>query len=70
MFGFQYAKLGIRCNAIAPGAVNTNIGETIYNPSQFGMERAMAGMNLIPEWASRKKLPRLLFFWLVMIPVL
>ena len=31
--GFQYAKLGIRCNAIAPGAVNTNIGKTIYNPS-------------------------------------
>ncbi|MGI5937047.1 MAG: SDR family NAD(P)-dependent oxidoreductase, partial [Oscillospiraceae bacterium] len=27
--GFQYAKLNIRCNAIAPGAVNTNIGQTI-----------------------------------------
>jgi NAD(P)-dependent dehydrogenase (short-subunit alcohol dehydrogenase family) len=47
--GFQYANLGIRCNAIAPGAVNTNIGTTIYNPSQFGMERAMAGMNLNPR---------------------
>lgn len=41
--GFQYAKEGIRCNAIAPGGVNTNIGKTIDNPSKFGMERAMSG---------------------------
>jgi NAD(P)-dependent dehydrogenase (short-subunit alcohol dehydrogenase family) len=27
--GFIYAKTGIRCNAIAPGAVATNIGDTI-----------------------------------------
>ncbi|MFA6334001.1 MAG: SDR family oxidoreductase [Bacteroidales bacterium] len=26
--GFMYAKRGIRCNAIAPGAVNTNIAHT------------------------------------------
>ncbi len=47
--GFQYAKLGVRCNAIAPGAVNTNIGTTIFNPDAFGMERAMAGMGLNPR---------------------
>lgn len=47
--GFQYAKLGIRCNAIAPGAVNTNIGNTIYDPSEFGMGRAMAGISLNPR---------------------
>ncbi len=41
--GFQYAKEGIRCNAIAPGGVNTNIGKTIDNPSKFGMEKAMSG---------------------------
>ena len=27
--GFIYAKTGIRCNAIAPGAVATSIGDTI-----------------------------------------
>lgn len=42
--GFQYAKLGIRCNAIAPGGVNTNIGTTMSEPEKFGMERAMAGI--------------------------
>ncbi|MEQ8197991.1 MAG: SDR family oxidoreductase [Clostridiaceae bacterium] len=47
--GFQYAKSGIRCNAIAPGAVNTNIGKTINNPNKFGMDRAMAGINLNPR---------------------
>lgn len=41
---FQYATLGIRCNAIAPGGVNTNIGKTIDNPDKFGMERAMSGV--------------------------
>lgn len=41
--GFQYAGMGIRCNAIAPGGVNTNIGKTIDNPNKFGMERATSG---------------------------
>jgi NAD(P)-dependent dehydrogenase (short-subunit alcohol dehydrogenase family) len=60
--GFQYAKLGIRCNAIAPGAVNTNIGKTIYNPSQFGMERAMAGMNLNPRVGEPEEIARVALF--------
>jgi NAD(P)-dependent dehydrogenase (short-subunit alcohol dehydrogenase family) len=42
--GFQYAPSGIRCNAIAPGGVNTNIGKTIDNPSKLGQERAMSGI--------------------------
>ena len=69
--GFQYAKLGIRCNAIAPGAVNTNIGKTIYNPSQFGMERALAGMNLNPQSGrAGRNCQGCSFSWLVMIPAL
>ncbi|WP_391570885.1 glucose 1-dehydrogenase [Cohnella sp.] len=44
--GFQYGKLGIRCNAIAPGAVATNIGTGITQPDPFGLEQAMAGMAL------------------------
>jgi NAD(P)-dependent dehydrogenase (short-subunit alcohol dehydrogenase family) len=47
--GYQYAKLGVRCNAIAPGGVSTNIGSTINAPNEFGMERAMSGMNLNPR---------------------
>jgi NAD(P)-dependent dehydrogenase (short-subunit alcohol dehydrogenase family) len=47
--GFQYANLGVRCNAIAPGGVATNIGTSINTPNEFGMSRAMAGMGLNPR---------------------
>lgn len=47
--GFHYAAKGIRCNAIAPGAVETNIGETITSPSQFGFGRFQLGQNAIPR---------------------
>ena len=34
---FHYAKKGIRCNAICPGGVATNI--SVRNPNPLGMER-------------------------------
>ncbi len=40
--GFMYASKGIRCNAIAPGGVNTNIGKDM-NPNPFGYERCTSG---------------------------
>jgi NAD(P)-dependent dehydrogenase (short-subunit alcohol dehydrogenase family) len=60
--GFQYAKLGVRCNAIAPGAVNTNIGKTISSPSKFGMERSTAGMNLNPRVGEPDEIARIALF--------
>jgi NAD(P)-dependent dehydrogenase (short-subunit alcohol dehydrogenase family) len=60
--GFQYAKLGIRCNAIAPGAVNTNIGKTIFDPSKFGMERAMAGISLNPRVGEPEEIAKIALF--------
>lgn len=47
--GFQYAANGIRCNAIAPGSIETNIGATITAPSEFGMAKAMSGINFNPR---------------------
>lgn len=41
--GFMYGTKGIRCNAIAPGGVNTNIMEGA-NPDKFGFERMGTGM--------------------------
>ncbi|NLT58364.1 MAG: glucose 1-dehydrogenase [Clostridiales bacterium] len=47
--GFAYAKRGIRCNAVCPGGVATEIGEVgISNPSKFGLERAMSGVGSNP----------------------
>jgi len=40
--GFMYANSGIRCNAIAPGGVNTNIGKNM-KPNPFGYERCISG---------------------------
>lgn len=46
--GFLYAKAGIRCNAIAPGAVATNIADTIDMSKITPLinDRIMAGMVL------------------------
>ena len=60
--GFQYAPLGIRCNAIAPGAVNTNIGTTLFAPHAFGMERAMAGMSLNPRTGEPEEIAKVALF--------
>lgn len=49
--GYMYSKLGIRCNAIAPGAVNTNISETIDMDKVTPLvnDRIMTGMALNPR---------------------
>jgi NAD(P)-dependent dehydrogenase (short-subunit alcohol dehydrogenase family) len=60
--GFQYAKSGIRCNAIAPGGVNTNIAATINQPNKFGMEKAMAGMNLNPRAGEPEEIAKIALF--------
>lgn len=45
--GFQYAKEGIRCNAIAPGPVKTNIGSTMTNINNRGYAICQTGMSTI-----------------------
>lgn len=46
--GYMYAHEGIRCNAICPGGVETEISGSMMADSgidQFGMGRAMAGLD-------------------------
>lgn len=49
--GYMYSKSGIRCNAIAPGAVNTSISDTIdfTKITPLVNDRIMAGMPLNPR---------------------
>lgn len=47
--GFQYAIKDIRCNTIAPGGVNTNIGTTMSTPNEFGMGHAISGADNTPR---------------------
>ena len=60
--GFQYATSGIRCNAIAPGGVMTNIGTTMTSPSKFGYERAALGMALNPRTGEPAEIARVALF--------
>lgn len=60
--GFQYATKGIRCNAVAPGAVATNIGTTINQPNDFGMERAMVGINVNPRVGDATEIAKVALF--------
>ncbi|MCL8206971.1 MAG: glucose 1-dehydrogenase [Actinomycetia bacterium] len=48
---YQYARFGIRCNAIAPGGVETNImgANPRLDPASLGVQAAMAGMGLNPR---------------------
>lgn len=65
--GFQYAKSGIRCNVIAPGAVNTNIGASMKNINKFGMDKAMEGITSNPRTGEPDEIAGQHYFWHRMI---
>jgi NAD(P)-dependent dehydrogenase (short-subunit alcohol dehydrogenase family) len=62
--GYQYAKLGIRCNAIAPGGVETNIMADSPNldMTALGVQQAMAGMNVNPRMGQPMEIARIALF--------
>ncbi len=60
--GYQYADAGIRCNAIAAGAVETNIGETIDDPSELGQAKSFAGISLNPRIAQPEEIADIALF--------
>lgn len=45
--GFQYAKAGIRCNAIAPGPIRTNISNTMTEMNEQGTALCRMSMSTI-----------------------
>lgn len=47
--GFMYAQKGIRCNAIAPGAVMTNIQQSMTGINEFGIGRLQPVHGLTPR---------------------
>ena len=60
--GFIYAQKGIRCNAIAPGGVNTNIGKSMGKPSDFGYSRCTAGGVLMPRMGEADEIAKTALF--------
>ena len=59
---FHYAGRGVRCNAIAPGAIATNIRATILHPSTLGNERAMCGFGFNPREGAPLEIARVALF--------
>jgi NAD(P)-dependent dehydrogenase (short-subunit alcohol dehydrogenase family) len=62
--GYMYAKAGIRCNAIAPGAINTNISETIdfSKITPLVNDRIMPGMALNPRTGESSEIAKATLF--------
>jgi len=60
--GFMYAQKGIRVNGIAPGAVETNIGASITNVSQLGMERSGMTHKLTPRSGKPEEIAKVALF--------
>lgn len=59
--GFMYAAKGIRCNAIAPGGVSTNIMDGI-NPNKAGLELISKGMASNPRMGEPSEIAELALF--------
>lgn len=62
--GYMYSKLGIRCNAIAPGAVATSISDTIDMSKITPLinDRIMAGLALNPRTGEPSEIARAALF--------
>jgi len=59
--GFHYAQKGIRCNAIAPGAVETSISSNVM-PNPLGMERLSTGLGTNPRSGRPEEIAQLALF--------
>lgn len=59
---FMYSDTGIRCNAICPGAVMTNIGLGSNAPSPRGAQKMQAGMPLCTSFADPYQLANIALF--------
>lgn len=60
--GYMYAQKGIRCNAIAPGAVETNISASMKNINEFGMGRSRLAQGVIPRVGQPEEVAQVALF--------
>lgn len=60
--GFMYAQKGIRCNAIAPGGVETNIASSMKNINEFGASRTQLAQAVMPRSGQPEEIAQVALF--------
>ncbi|MBB2482658.1 SDR family oxidoreductase [Bacillus sp. APMAM] len=60
--GYMYANKGIRCNAIAPGGVETNIAASMKNINEFGFDRTKAVQGVMPRTGKPEEIAKVALF--------
>lgn len=60
--GYMYAQKGIRCNAIAPGGVETNIGSSMKSLNEFGASRTKAAQAVMPRTGKPEEIAHVALF--------
>lgn len=59
---FMYATQGIRCNAIAPGGVATNIAQSMTNVNEFGAARTGLSLSANPRYGQSEEIAGVALF--------
>ncbi|MNP79177.1 Levodione reductase [compost metagenome] len=58
----MYVQEGIRCNAIAPGGVETNIGSSMTSINPFGAGRQQLGLAINPRMGKAEEIAKAALF--------
>lgn len=59
---YMYGDQNIRCNAICPGGVNTEVGIHMQNPSKFGLSKATSGISSVSRTAEAIEIANIALF--------
>ncbi len=60
--GYSYADEGIRCIAVAPGSVSTEIGSSVKDPDERMLNKLMAGVQIFPKVGTPDQLAKVYVF--------
>lgn len=60
--GFMFQDKGIRCNAIAPGSIKTEIGNKVENPNTELLDKLMKGVEVLPTFGEVDEIANVMLF--------
>lgn len=60
--GFMFQDKGIRCNAVAPGSIATEINQKVKEPNMEVLNKLMKGFKLYPETGKPQEIAIVMLF--------